>query len=127
MPTKSKPRYEKAYTSFKIWCSENHVKNIGCESVYMAYFSELAKNKKSSTMWSLYSMLRATLSIKDKVDITKFGKLSAFLKKQNVGYIAKKSCTFTRQEICSFLPDAPDDFLPVKVFYFVLKHKIIKN
>ncbi|KAJ8912574.1 hypothetical protein NQ315_006646 [Exocentrus adspersus] len=38
------------------------------------------KKMKSSTLWSVYSMLRATLNIYNKVDIGTYLKLRAFLK-----------------------------------------------
>lgn len=115
LPVKSRVRYEKAYKSFKIWCVENGVRNVGSETVILAYFSKMAESKKGSTLWSTYSMLRTMLTLKEKVDISKFGKLLAFLKRQNVGYKPKKSSTFTMETIETFLKDGPKDFLVQKV------------
>lgn len=115
LPQKSRGRYEKAYKVYKEWCDGKKVQNMNSESVVLAYFSEIAKHKRASTLWSTYSMLRSTLIIKDKVDISKFSKLAAYLKAQNVGYQAKKSSVFTKEDIDRFLKDAPMEFLPQKV------------
>jgi hypothetical protein len=64
------------------------------ESVVLGYMSEQAKVQKSSTLWSRYSMLKASLVVNNNVDITKYCKLVAFLKRQSVGYKAKKSKIF---------------------------------
>ena len=116
LPTKSRPRYDKAYNCFKEWCTGNKVQNPVSESALLAYFSENAKTKKISTLWSQYSMLRTTLSIREKVDISKHAKLLAFLKKQNKGYKPKKSNTLSMENIESFLEQAPLEFLVQKVF-----------
>ncbi|KAK4884868.1 hypothetical protein RN001_001139 [Aquatica leii] len=59
-------------------------------------------------------MLRATLSIKNCIDISKHSSLIAYLKKQNIGYKPKKSTVFSRDQIDKFLKDAPQEFLPHK-------------
>lgn len=115
LPKKSRARYDKVYDVFKSWCSQKGVKKAVSETIVLAYFSEIAKIKKPSTLWSIYSMLRTTLNIKDKVDISKFSKLLAFLKQQNLGYVSKKSSTFSSENIAAFLKNAPDDMLPIKV------------
>lgn len=116
LPPKSRPRYEKAYKIYKEWCTANNVQKLGSESALIAYFSENAKIKKVSTLWSIYSMLRTTLSIWEKVDISKYAKLLAFLKRQNKGYKPKKSNTLSMENIESFLEQAPKEFLVHKVF-----------
>lgn len=115
LPHKSRGRYEKAYKAFKDWCACKEVFNIDSENVVLAYFSELTKDKKASTLWSIYSMLRTTLNIRDNVDISKFSKLGAYLKQQNIGYKAKKSSVFTEQDIDKFLNVGVLEFLPQKV------------
>jgi hypothetical protein len=61
-------------------------------------------------------MLRATLIIKQYVDISKYPKLIAFLKKQSVGYEAKQSKTFTKEHIFQFFNTASDEeYLLIKV------------
>jgi hypothetical protein len=64
--------------------------------------------QKSSTSWSRYSMLKASLVVNNNVDISKYCKLVAFLKRQSVGYKAKKSKIFSREQIFKFLSTAHD-------------------
>ncbi|KAJ8972998.1 hypothetical protein NQ317_002278, partial [Molorchus minor] len=78
LPTKSRSLYDIAYNRFKN------------ENVLLAYFSENAKNYKSSTLWAQYSMVKSCLIIYDNIDISKFPKLIAFLKRTGDGYQAKK-------------------------------------
>ncbi|KAJ8974228.1 hypothetical protein NQ317_003916 [Molorchus minor] len=87
LPTKSRSLYDIAYNRFKKWCAEKNVQ-VYSENVLLAYFSENAKNYKSSTLWAQYSMVKSCLIIYDNIDISKFPKLIAFLKRN--GYQAKK-------------------------------------
>ncbi|KAJ8975489.1 hypothetical protein NQ317_012211 [Molorchus minor] len=89
LPTKSRSLYDIAYNRFKKWCAEKNVQ-VYSENVLLAYFSENAKNYKSSTLWAQYSMVKC-LIIYDNIDISKFPKLIAFLKRTGDGYQAKKS------------------------------------
>lgn len=115
LPEKSRKRYEETFKTFKNWCTEKKVQKIASETVLLAYFSDMSKEKKPSTLWSMYSMIKSMLSLREKVDISKYGKLLAFLKRQNVGYKPTKSNTFSRKNIEDFLQNAPRDFLAVKV------------
>ncbi|KAJ8972200.1 hypothetical protein NQ317_011588 [Molorchus minor] len=56
LPTKSRSLYDIAYNRFKKWCAEKNVQ-VYSENVLLAYFSENAKNYKSSTLWAQYSMV----------------------------------------------------------------------
>ncbi|KAJ8978517.1 hypothetical protein NQ317_002421 [Molorchus minor] len=58
LPTKSRSLYDIAYNRFKKWCAEKNVQ-VYSENVLLAYFSENAKNYKSSTLWEQYSMVNA--------------------------------------------------------------------
>ncbi|KAJ8974162.1 hypothetical protein NQ317_013119 [Molorchus minor] len=89
LPTKSRFLYDIAYNRFKKWCAEKNVQ-VYSENVLLAYFSENAKNYKSSTLWAQYSMVKSCLIIYDNIDISKFPKLIAFLKRTGDGYQAKK-------------------------------------
>ncbi|KAJ8973352.1 hypothetical protein NQ317_001572, partial [Molorchus minor] len=51
-----------AYNRFKKWCAEKNVQ-VYSENVLLAYFSENAKNYKSSTLWAQYSMVGLILGI----------------------------------------------------------------
>ncbi|KAJ8979849.1 hypothetical protein NQ317_007614, partial [Molorchus minor] len=80
LPTKSRSLYDIAYNRFKKWCAEKNVQ-VYSENVLLAYFSENAKNYKSSTLWAQYSMVKSCFIIYDNIDISKFPKLIAFLKR----------------------------------------------
>lgn len=108
LPDKSKHRYNLQYKLFMDWCAANMVKKYS-ESVILTYMSELSKQFKSSTLWSIHSMLKATLSVKHDVDIGKYMKVNAFLKKNSIGHVAKKSKIFSSEEVRKFLRDAPDE------------------
>ncbi|KAJ8950441.1 hypothetical protein NQ317_011009 [Molorchus minor] len=115
LPTKSRSLYDIAYNRFKKWCAEKNVQ-VYSENVLLAYFSENAKNYKSSTLWAQYSMVKSCLIIYDNIDISKFPKLIAFLKRTGDGYQAKKSKILTKSEIDRFLSSADyKEFLMIKV------------
>lgn len=115
LPEKSKKVYEICYRRFTDWCDTKFVKNV-TENVLLAYLKEKSEILKPSTLWSEYSMLKATLIINKHVDIRKFTKLIPFLKKKSVGFRPKKSKIFTRQEFDKFLVEAPDNkYLMMKV------------
>lgn len=116
LPEKSRKVYEKCFKEFCDWCLMKQIDEIHSESVLLVYFAEKAKHCKASTLWSCYSMIKASLGVKNNVDISKYSRLLAFLKKQNVGYHPKKSRILTREQIDRFLKEAPDEkFLMVKV------------
>lgn len=115
LPVISKEKYEKTYRAFKQWCNEKKIKVID-ENKLLAYFDTEMKQFQSSTTWSIYSMLRSTLNVKDNIDISKFNNLRALLKRKNDNYFAKQSRIFTIEEIYKFLKDAPDNvYLATKV------------
>jgi hypothetical protein len=97
LPTKSREVYEKEFANFEAWCRENKVQNIS-ENVLIAYFDMQSKTKKSSTLWSIYSMLRSCLNIYKNVDISRYAKLQAFLKKQG-RIINQKNPKFWKSKI----------------------------
>lgn len=114
LPEKSKQKYLQVYSAFKQWCIQKTVRKTN-ETVVLAYFYELSKVYKSSTLWSKFSMLKSTLAVKENIDI-KYPKLIAFLKRQAVGYRAQKSQTFTREDVHKFLLEASDNqYLLMKV------------
>lgn len=115
LPEKSRRKYEIQYDIFVNWCRSNKIKKY-TENALLVYFTEKAKSLQSSTLWSIYSMLKATLSVKHDIDISPFKKLIAFLKKTSVGYRAKKSRTLSREDINKFLVTAPNEtYLMMKV------------
>lgn len=107
LPNKSKAKYEYAYKRFMDYCQEKKTTSRS-ENVVIAYFSDLSTKLKASTLWSNYSMLRATLSTKEDIDISKYSKLRAFLKRQGDNYKPKKSKVLSNKQIETFITQAPD-------------------
>ncbi|KAB0790716.1 hypothetical protein PPYR_13573 [Photinus pyralis] len=112
--SKSKNEYQKEYEKFESWRIENKVQTL-TENVLLAYFEILSKTYKSSTLWKTYSMLRLMINIRQNVDISKFMKLQAFLKRLSVGFVPKKSKILEYNDIEKFISAAPDmDYLVIK-------------
>lgn len=116
LPDKSKSLYEKTYANYESWCTQKNVENITHEKVFLAYFKEQSMTKKSSSLWSYYSMLRSTLLLKKNVDISKYSHLIAFLKRNSDSYKPKKSRILTKENIVKFLQEAENEkYLLLKV------------
>lgn len=65
-------------------------------------------------------MLKATLSVKENLDIGTYKRVTAFLKRKGVGYEPKKSKVLSREEVNTFLREADDEvYLMIKVEIFV--------
>ena len=115
LPKKSLVRYEKQYEHFVSWCEAKKVK-APKEEVLLAYFLEMSKLWKPNTLWSRYSMLKSVLKVKKDLDISKYYKVTAYIKRQNVGFRAKKAKVFTQEDITKFMKEAPDEiYLLIKV------------
>jgi hypothetical protein len=86
----------------------------------LSYFLNIKKKYAASSMWSKYSMPKTTIKIHKNIDLSKYGKLTAFLKSVSKGYKVKKSKVLERKHIEEFLTGAPDEqCLMFKVnFYF---------
>jgi hypothetical protein len=115
LPVKSRERYEVVYNLFKKWC---HVKSVSVinEEVILAYLLEKSKTLKPSSLWSNYSMLKSTINVKKNIDISRYSKVIAFLKRKSVGYKVKKSRVLNKEEIDKFLSEADDNsYLMIKV------------
>ncbi|XP_015523067.1 uncharacterized protein [Neodiprion pinetum] len=115
LPQRSREKYESVYEKFMQWKKTRKTTSFS-EHVLMAYFIELSKNLKPSTLWSHYSMLKSTIGAKHKVDMSTYARLSAFLKRQATGYHGKKSKVLTSNDVENFLNNAPDNqYLATKV------------
>ncbi|KAJ3649653.1 hypothetical protein Zmor_021381 [Zophobas morio] len=115
LPSKSKERYEKQFQIFEDWRRLKNVTSL-TEDVFLAYFAEKSNSYKASSLWSTYSMLKAVLLLKENLDISKFCKVTAYLKRKSAGYQPKKSKCLSRDQIDKFLLEAPDkEFLLMKV------------
>jgi nucleoid DNA-binding protein len=120
LPKKSTSRYLKEYELFIKWSNENAVTSFN-EYVLLAYFEGKSKKVKSSTLWSIFSMLKSTLNIKHNINIEKYTKLITFLKRSKVGYVPKKSKTLEIEEIATFINEAPNEtYLMIKVSKYCL-------
>lgn len=118
VPEKSSKRYNDAYNKFMAWRKEQKTESF-VEDVFLAYFDDGAKHYAPSTLWSMYSMLKSKLIANHNIDIARYSRLIAFLKRKNVGFEPKQASVFTPEEIKKFLLDAPDsEFLVVKVTIF---------
>ncbi|XP_043283728.1 uncharacterized protein [Venturia canescens] len=115
LPSKSKKIYEYTYDAFVKWKRERKT-NLTSETILMAYFKELSEKYKPSTLWSIYSMLKATLKIKEKIEIDTYHTFKEFIKKQSSGFTSNKSKVFTSENIQKFLSEAPNSqYLATKV------------
>lgn len=115
LPSKSRRIYITAYENFMRWRAEKQVNSFS-ESVFLTYFDELSKKFKPSTLWSVYSMLKTTLVIKNDVHIKTYVKLTCFLKRLSTGHKSVKSRVFTANQIETFINTAPDErYLATKV------------
>lgn len=107
VPEKSYTRYLIAYESFVKWQKSKELVSFA-EPVLLAYFNEFSMKFKPSTMWSVYSMLKSTLLNNNKVDISKYSQLLAFLKEKADGFQSRKTEVFTAEQVNTFLVEAPD-------------------
>lgn len=90
MPEKSKSAYETAYTNYITW-KESHGASATRQNVLLANFKGLSETKKASTLWSTHSKLKSLISIKEKINISHYADLNAFMKKQSHRFEPKKS------------------------------------
>ena len=113
LPPKSRDRYDRVYRSFMQWKKDEKATS-NSERTILLYFGYLfhEKRMKPTTLWSYHSMLQTTLSIKDNEDISKYAKVTAFLKRQSDGYEPTRAKSFSKEEMEKFLKD---EFLDVKV------------
>lgn len=91
-PEKLGGKFTDCYNQFYDWRIRNGVDNHS-ENIFIDYFRHLIAVKKMnpSSLWAIYFMLRLTTANNDNVDISKFSKLRAMLRKENNGYVPKKS------------------------------------
>ena len=81
LPKKSGDRYTLVYETYKKWQFEhkNSLSN-SAENNLLVYFKELMGKLKPSTVWSIWSMLKKTMSTKENVDISQFLNLKSTVK-----------------------------------------------
>ncbi|KAJ8979148.1 hypothetical protein NQ317_016768 [Molorchus minor] len=100
--------FEQQHEAFHKWCRVQNVQK-STENALLVYFDEKSRVVCSSTLWAHYSMLKLVINIRENVDISKFSKLLAFLKRKNEGFKPKKLNVPTIEQVDQFLPEAPDN------------------
>lgn len=112
----SREKYFRIYQNFKDWQLKYGVSKISSVLI-MAYFHTLEEKKyKPTTLWALYSMLKATLRVKEDIDIGKYTQVIAFLKTKSSGFKSIKAEVFTEVGIKTFIDEAEGlHWLDVKV------------
>lgn len=114
---KTSVRYSQCYDAFMKWKQSNGIDSID-EPVLLAYFGEVSKKRKPSSLWSIFSMLKNTLISNHGVNIGEYTGITSFLKEKNVGFHSQKAKIFTAEEVNQFLVEAPNyTYLAMKVRY----------
>ncbi|KAJ3654688.1 hypothetical protein Zmor_013861 [Zophobas morio] len=90
LPKKSRDAYYKELNYFNNWKQENNVSGVS-EDVVLGYFFNVSKRVAASSMWTKYSMLRATLKLHENADISQYSRLIAFLKNESKNHKPKKA------------------------------------
>lgn len=109
LPKKSVDRYNLVYDSYKKWKLEHKtLLSNSEESNLIVYFKDLTKKLKPSTIWSVWSILKTTLNLRDNVNMNNFLNLKALIKNNSKGYKPKKSLVLKWDEIIRFINNAPD-------------------
>lgn len=122
LPKKSADRYKLVYDNFKKWEADHqNLLSSSKENNLIVYFKDLQGKLKPPTLWSIWSMLRRTLSTYESLDIGKFQNLKSLLSMNSKGYKPKKSQILKWKDIQKFLADADDfTYLSSKVSHFEL-------
>lgn len=116
LPEKSKEKYLAAYNNFLTWKTNKGMGSVLDESVVLAYMQEMSQTLKPTTLWGMFTMLRSTIFIHEKVDVYQFKEVAEYLKKISKGYKAKQLKVFSEDQIARFLEEAPDNkYLCIKV------------
>jgi len=102
LPVKSKNRYKEIYNIYRAWRIKNELAYT-TEDTLLAYFSTKLSNYKSSSLWSIFSMLKATIQLNESVDISNFPNLHLFIKRKNEGHKPKKSSSFSKENVDNFI------------------------
>ncbi|KAJ3652150.1 hypothetical protein Zmor_018140 [Zophobas morio] len=115
LPAKSREQYEKVFSEFNEWKAKRGVMTINGE-VLLPYFLNLKWKYAISSIWSKYSVLKASINVNKNIDIGKYSKLTAYLKSESRGYKAKKAAVLERAHVEEFLTRACDKkYLMIKV------------
>ena len=107
-PMKSGKKYDTRWQEFVDYAELNDRKPT--EEDFLQFFYHLRNTKKfaSSTLWSIYSMTNNKFQLNFGEKLQKFPRLTMLLKSFEAGYIRRTASVFTKEEILSFLKDAPN-------------------
>lgn len=118
LPSKSKHLYENTYTAYRKWCTTKKIIKTTEDSI-LAYFHSELECYKSSSLWTKYSMLRSTINLNERVDISKFPSVILYLKRKAEGHRPKKSHILTKENVDNFLIRADNkEYLLIKVMCY---------
>ncbi|KAJ8915318.1 hypothetical protein NQ315_014826 [Exocentrus adspersus] len=99
---------KREYRDFKNWQQKNGLNGV-TEDVLLAYMNQLSARFSPNSLWAKWSMLKSCLEIKESVQIRRFQKVIAFLKRKNERYSPRKAKVLSKEQVERFLLDAPDD------------------
>lgn len=123
LPAISRAKYDAVYKKFRDWIKKRAAPIT--ETVVFVYFDELKQTYAPTTLWSTYSMLKATLELNDNIDISKFSKVLAMLKRYSDGYKSKKANVLSEDHVQRFLQAASDsNFL---VIFLSMFHSLLES
>jgi hypothetical protein len=115
IPEKSRQFYNKEFRELEVWMKNKGIQLVN-EEVLLAYFLYLSEKLAPSSLWTKYSMVKTTLKIYKNIDISRYGKIVAFLKSKSRNYTSTKAKVLGRAEIEQFLQEASnEDYLLAKV------------
>uniref|UniRef100_A0ABD2WY94 Tyr recombinase domain-containing protein n=1 Tax=Trichogramma kaykai TaxID=54128 RepID=A0ABD2WY94_9HYME len=107
LPTKSRGQYEKAYSAFIHWKTEN--RRSSSEDDLLVYFDKLSALYKPPTLWSHWSKLKSLMILKENINLDQYLLLKNLLKIKSKGYKTKKSAILTMEQVQKFLIDSNDN------------------
>lgn len=116
LPAKSREKYYRIYNVFKKWQGGHGMTTIS-STIMKTYFYEMDNKKyKPISMWAYYSMLKATIRVKENIDIGKFSEVVSFLKAKASGFKSAKAEVFTETQLKTFFDTASGvEWLDAKV------------
>lgn len=107
LPIKSSIKYQQSYKMFLRWMKKHGLEvteaNIG------SFFQDMADTRTPNSLWTIYSMLKAQIITNHGIDINQMRSVKAAIKEKNIGYVPKKSKSFTADELRKYLKEAPEE------------------
>ena len=118
IPSKSAAVYSKWLKVYQEWAENNQFsKYFVSANTLLAFFRSFGEKYSPSTLWTIFSCLKKQMLVHYKIDINQFTEVQHYLKAVNTTHKKKKFPTFSREELDSFLLQAPNETY--------LRHKLI--